>query len=145
MNEVQETKEERTGLFSKIPSVLSKNRMLLSIIAFLYLFPLVTRAEFSPERDLLNVVTQIMIFGLLAMSFDLQLGRAGLLNFGHVALFGVGAYFAAFMLPFGEANILPFPVTIIIAMLIGAGLGFMTCACFVINKNKNNEEDEDEG
>lgn len=111
-----------------MPTIVSNNRMLLSVIAVLYLFPLVTRAQLSPERDLLNVFTQIMIFGLLAMSFDLQLGRAGLLNFGHVALFGVGTYFTAFTLNntvFTELNVIPYPVTLIIAMLIGAFLGFI--------------------
>jgi ABC-type branched-subunit amino acid transport system permease subunit len=115
-------------LATRISSILSKNRMFLAVVAVLYLLPLVTGAEFSPERDLLNIITQIMIFGLLAMSFDLQLGRAGLLNFGQVALFGVGAYFTAFTLNntvFPGLNAMPFPVTIILSMLVGAGLGFI--------------------
>ncbi|TFG27149.1 branched-chain amino acid ABC transporter permease [Candidatus Thorarchaeota archaeon] len=120
--------DKQKGFLARFTSVLSNNRMFISVITILYLFPLITRAELSPERDLLNVITQIMIFGLLAMSFDLQLGRAGLLNFGHVALFGVGAYFIAFTLNnaiFPELNILPFPLTLVIAMLIGAFLGFI--------------------
>jgi len=73
-----------------------------------------------------------MIFSLLAMSFDLQLGRSALLNFGHVALFGVGAYFMAYTLdadflppPYNFIAAIPYPFTIIIAMLIGAGLGLI--------------------
>jgi ABC-type branched-subunit amino acid transport system permease subunit len=128
MSNENNKKERVKGFVSGIPSKLSKNRMLLSIIAFLYLLPLVTGAEPSPERDLINVITQIMIFGLLAMSFDLQLGRAGLLNFGQVALFGVGAYFAAFTLNnniFPELNVIPFLVTLILAMLLGAAVGLV--------------------
>jgi ABC-type branched-subunit amino acid transport system permease subunit len=73
-----------------------------------------------------------MIFGLLAMSFDLQLGRASLLNFGHVALFGVGAYFMAYTLdadflpaPFNLIAAIPFPLTLVVAMMLGGGLGLI--------------------
>jgi ABC-type branched-subunit amino acid transport system permease subunit len=115
-----------------IPSILSKNRTVIAVLAFLYLIPLGTTASFSPVRSLLFIITQIMIFGLLAMSFDLQLGRASLLNFGHVALFGVGAYFMAFTLdagllppPFNLIATIPYPLTIVVAMLIGGGLGLI--------------------
>ena len=104
--------------------ILSKNRTIIAILAFLYMIPLVTTASFSPIRTLLYLSTQIMIFGLLAMSFDLQLGRSSLLNFGHVALFGVGAYFMAFTLdagflppPYNAIAAIPYPLTIILAML----------------------------
>jgi len=115
-----------------LPSVLSKNRMLVAIFAFFYLLPLGTAVGTSPLRAMLYIMTQIMIFGLLAMSFDLQLGRAGLLNFGHVALFGVGAYFMAFTLdasvlppPLNLIASIPYPLTILLAMMVGAGLGFV--------------------
>jgi ABC-type branched-subunit amino acid transport system permease subunit len=115
-----------------IPSVLSSNRALLAVIAFLYLLPLGTSAGTSPIRTLIYIITRIMILGLLAMSFDLQLGRAALLNFGHVALFGVSAYFIAFTLdpdilppPFNLIAAIPYPLTIILAMMIGAGLGLI--------------------
>ncbi|TFG34636.1 branched-chain amino acid ABC transporter permease [Candidatus Thorarchaeota archaeon] len=131
-NENRETIDEKPHslrlTIKNIPAAISNNRMLLSFIVFLYLLPLVTGARLSPERALINIITQIMIFGLLAMSFDLQLGRAGLLNFGHVALFGVGAFFVAFTLNtnvFPELNIIPYPIALIIAMSIGAILGFI--------------------
>ncbi|MHA1949955.1 MAG: branched-chain amino acid ABC transporter permease [Candidatus Thorarchaeota archaeon] len=115
-----------------IPSMLSKNRTVLAIIAILYLIPLGTTSSFSPIRSLLFLITQIMIFGLLAMSFDLQLGRASLLNFGHVALFGVGAYFMAYTLdanflpaPFNLIATIPYPLTLVVAMLLGGGLGLI--------------------
>ncbi|TFG07751.1 branched-chain amino acid ABC transporter permease [Candidatus Thorarchaeota archaeon] len=120
------------GGIKSIPSVLSSNRTLVAVLAFLFLLPLGTAAGTSPVRALIFLFTQIMIFGLLAMSFDLQLGRASILNFGHVALFGVGAYFMAFSLdadllppPFNLVAAIPFPFTIVFAMLIGALLGFI--------------------
>jgi ABC-type branched-subunit amino acid transport system permease subunit len=128
MSNVTDTTETTRGFISSIPSLLSKNRMLISIIAFFYMLPLLTGAALSPTRDLINVITQIMIFGLLAMSFDLQLGRAGLLNFGQVALFGVGAYFTAFTLNntiFPELNAIPFLVTLILSMILGGIVGLI--------------------
>ncbi|MFW9786145.1 MAG: branched-chain amino acid ABC transporter permease [Candidatus Thorarchaeota archaeon] len=116
----------------RTPSILSKNRTVLAILAFMYLIPLGTGAALGPVRNLLKVVTLIMIFALLAMSFDLQLGRSALLNFGHVALFGVGAYFVTYTLdenflpsPYNAVAAIPYPLAILIAMLIGAGLGLI--------------------
>ena len=40
-------------------------------------------------------VTEILIWGLLAMSSDFLIGYAGLVSFGHSALFGLGIYGAA--------------------------------------------------
>ncbi|MFW9804382.1 MAG: branched-chain amino acid ABC transporter permease [Candidatus Thorarchaeota archaeon] len=119
-------------VIASIPTILSNNRIPVSIVAFLYMLPLVTTAETSPVRALLNLITQIMIFGLLAASFDLQLGRAALLNFGHVALFGVGAYVMAFSLdasilppPLNAIAIIPYPLSIVLAIMIGGGLGLI--------------------
>ncbi|MFX1580162.1 MAG: hypothetical protein ACFFBJ_10975, partial [Promethearchaeota archaeon] len=114
------------------PSILSRNRTLIAVLAFLYLLPLATSASTSPIRSLIYLMTRMMILGLLAMSFDLQLGRTGLLNFGHVALFGVSAYFMAYTLdasylapPYNAVALIPYPITIIFAMMIGAGLGLI--------------------
>jgi ABC-type branched-subunit amino acid transport system permease subunit len=132
MHSESETEGGLEGIMHSLPSILSENRMLVAIIAFLYLLPLGTSAETSPVRALLFLMTQIMIFGLLAMSFDLQLGRAALLNFGQVALFGVGAYFMAFTLnasilppPLNLIAVIPYPFTIILAMIVGASIGLI--------------------
>ncbi len=115
--------EEKTGnilidTILELPSMISKNKMFVAILAFLFLIPLGTSTSTGPVRYLLFLLTQIMIFGLLAMSFDLQLGRAGLLNFGHVALFGVGAYVMAYTVDF-------YPLSIGLGILAGAGVGFI--------------------
>jgi branched-chain amino acid transport system permease protein len=41
-----------------------------------------------------NLVIEVMIFAIFAMSLDLLLGYTGLISFGHAAFFGVGAYAA---------------------------------------------------
>lgn len=39
-----------------------------------------------------TLLTQVLLYGLLALGFNLVYGYAGLLSFGHAAFFGLGAY-----------------------------------------------------
>jgi len=43
---------------------------------------------------LLSLLTEVLIYGIFAMSLDLLLGYTGLVSFGHAAFFGTGAYVA---------------------------------------------------
>ncbi len=40
-------------------------------------------------------LTEILIWGLLAMSSDMLIGYTGMISFGHSAFFGLGMYGAA--------------------------------------------------
>ncbi|MGD9397284.1 MAG: branched-chain amino acid ABC transporter permease [Candidatus Thorarchaeota archaeon] len=132
MNKERNVNNSLKSAILSIPSLLSNNRTVIAVLAFLFLLPLGTAASTSPLRALISLITQIMIFSLLAMSFDLQLGRSALLNFGHVALFGVGAYFMAYTLdadffppPFNLIAAVPYPFTLVLAMMVGGGLGLI--------------------
>lgn len=57
------------------------------VILVLALMPAIVRDSYG--RHLLIMV---FIYGLLAASWDLTLGYAGIFNFGHLALFGIGLY-----------------------------------------------------
>ncbi len=57
---------------------------ILSFFAFFLIFPFV-----MPYRAL---ATQVLIYGLYALGFNLLYGYTGLLSFGHAAYFGLGAY-----------------------------------------------------
>jgi branched-chain amino acid transport system permease protein len=57
---------------------------ILAILAVLIIFPFI-----SPYKAL---ATQIIIFGLLALGYNILYGYTGLLSFGHAAFFGLGAY-----------------------------------------------------
>lgn len=59
--------------------------------ALLALLPLVV-AEFW-----LHVATEILIFGLFALSFNIIYGYMGQITFGHAAFFGIGAYTTAIL------------------------------------------------
>jgi branched-chain amino acid transport system permease protein len=83
-----------------------KDRFVIIVIIFLiFVF-------FSPYTEL---ATAILIFGILAVSFNLMLGYAGLLSFCHAALFAIGAYTMGILL-------IHFKVNIFLGMLAGSML-----------------------
>ena len=57
---------------------------MLAFWLFFAVFPFIV-----PNR---TMATQVLIFGLLAMGFNLLYGYTGLLSFGHAAYYGLGAY-----------------------------------------------------
>jgi branched-chain amino acid transport system permease protein len=72
-------------------------------------------------------VTEILIWGLLAMSLDILIGYTGMVSFGHSAFFGLGMYGAA------AALITVRPPSLWLALLYGlvaAGLVAMFVAYF---------------
>jgi len=52
------------------------------------------------EGYITNLLIIIGIFTLLSVSFNLAIGYTGLLNLGHIAFFGVGAYTSALLTKF---------------------------------------------
>ena len=72
-------------------------------------------------RHQLSLLTDLLIFGLFALSLDLILGYTGMVSFGHAAYFGLGAYGSALtLIHFGQ----PIPV----ALLAGAALAGLVAA-----------------
>lgn len=61
------------------------------------------------------LATDILIFSLLALGFNLLLGFAGILSFGQGAFFGIGAYAAGYVLLHSNMNIW---IVLIIAMVL---------------------------
>jgi branched-chain amino acid transport system permease protein len=66
----------------------------------------------------IHLATEILIYTLFAVSFNLLFGYGGLLPFGHVALFGVGAYMVAVILKHFPGMYLL--LTLLMAALSGA-------------------------
>ena len=72
----------------------------------------------------LRILTLALIYAVVAASWDLLIGYAGQLSFGHAALFGVGAYGGA--LTSGELGLSPWlglPVGGLCATIIGLVFG----------------------
>lgn len=68
------------------------------------------------DAYLLAVGTVVLIYALLAIGLNLQYGETGLINFGHVAFFALGAYASALLALRGW----PLPVTFAVAAVVAA-------------------------
>jgi len=77
------------------------------VMALLIVAPLVLPAYWS------RFVTEILIWGLLAMSSDVLIGYTGMVSFGHSAFFGLGMYGAA------AALLMVAPPNLVLALAFG--------------------------
>lgn len=84
-------------------------------------FWLALAASFFLLPDKLTLMSQIMIFGLFAVSLDMALGYAGILTVGHAAFFGAGAYAAGLLAKHGWGE--PFS-GLLLALLVCFALGY---------------------
>ncbi|HEY0400531.1 MAG TPA: branched-chain amino acid ABC transporter permease [Blastococcus sp.] len=71
----------------------------------------------------LYVATIAAVYALFALSLNLQAGVTGLLNFGHVAFFGVGAYSSGIVALHGGHWLLGVLVGVVVSSLLGAVIG----------------------
>ena len=74
---------------------MSTRRVLVYWTGFSVILALLIVAPLVLPEFWRRFVTEILIWGLLAMSSDILIGYAGLVSFGHSALFGLGIYGAA--------------------------------------------------
>jgi branched-chain amino acid transport system permease protein len=88
------------------------------VMALLFIAPLVLPVFWA------KFLTEILIWGLLAMSSDLLIGYTGMISFGHSAFFGLGMYGAA------GALLHTSPPNLWLAILAGLG-GAAGAALFV--------------
>ncbi|WP_432357586.1 branched-chain amino acid ABC transporter permease [Sporosarcina sp. UB5] len=96
------------------------NNLFLGVIVLvLAVFPFV-----SDSRTWTILLTQIFIFSILAMSYDILLGYTGIVSFGHAMFFGMGAYMTAVMLKRIEPSIGVFILSIVCGMLLAGLVSF---------------------
>lgn len=104
------------GRFGPLIEVATRFRVPLAI-TFLVVLPWLT-----PYAAL---AVNILIFGLFAMGFNLIYGYAGMLSFGHAALFGLGAYGCGIPIAkFGVPWFLALPFGVIVAGIASAVIGW---------------------
>ena len=70
---------------------LPRNRGLALLLALIVLALALTPFLFPGTRAM-NVAAKVMVFIVLAASFDLLLGYTGIVSFAHTMFFGIGAY-----------------------------------------------------
>jgi len=75
----------------------------------------------------MDLVTHMFIFALFALSLDFVFGYAGLLSFGHAAMFGAGGYAAALLIQEVTASaLLVLPAAVIVGALVAALIGWLS-------------------
>lgn len=96
------------------------NVIYIIIAAFLLLLPFIYES-----RNMLILLTQIFVFAILAMSYDLLLGFTGIVSFGHAMFFGIGAYSIGIFMKRFEPTMLHFIYAVLATILITAIVSFI--------------------
>ena len=96
---------------------------LLVLATALFVLPLFTGALGLP----ISIASEIALFALVGLGFNLLLGYTGLLSFGHGAFFGLAAYAAAlFQIHLAPGSfVLPIAFAVAFAALTGLVIGFL--------------------
>lgn len=99
---------------------------------FLLLLPLAAIVllaiiPFISEPFIVKTLTEVLIFGIFAMSLDLLIGYTGLVSFGHAAFFGIGAYAAGYFALNLSPNIfVNVPLALVIVAAFALVIGFFS-------------------
>lgn len=91
---------------------------LVVLLAFPFLFYDWTKGRHS--GFVLTVMSEIGVMAIFALSYNMLLGQAGLLSFGHAVLFGLGAYCAAHTVNLVKAGTIWLPTELV---PLAGGLG----------------------
>ena len=90
----------------------------ISFIVFFAVFPFLVPYQ--------SLATQVLIFGLFALGFNLLYGYTGLLSFGHAAYYGLGAYGTGIALAKLKVSLWPaLGIGLLTAVVGGALIGFL--------------------
>ena len=99
----------------------SKQRVTAAMIFFLLLVLPLFLSSF-----LLTLLTQALIYAILAMSLDIILGYTGLASLGHAAYFGLGAYGVGILSTrYGASFWITLPVGVVLAVTVAAIFGLV--------------------
>jgi branched-chain amino acid transport system permease protein len=103
---------------------MTRRPTLLFWAGFCLVLALLIVAPFALPEFWRRFLTEILIWGLLAMSSDILIGYTGMVSFGHSAFFGLGMYGAA------AALLMTRPPSLLLAFLYGL-LAAAVVAAFV--------------
>ena len=96
------------------------NFVFILICAAFMLFPFIYE-----DRNLLIIFTQIFIFAVFAMSYDVLLGFTGIISFGHAMYFGIGAYSTSIILKRFEPDLSYVFLSLLIGIVLAAVISYL--------------------
>ena len=108
-------------------------RYILSLIFLIISFTYISITNgVGSARIILNLLTFGGIYGLAAIGINIHFGWTGLLNFGHAAFMGIGAYTTILLIPHALGregvvveNGLPLSIAVLLGMVAAALLGLL--------------------
>ncbi|WP_077216077.1 branched-chain amino acid ABC transporter permease [Bacillus kwashiorkori] len=115
----------KLGVFQRTQTVLGKKTDVENYIVLLFALVLVIFPFVNDTRSLLILLTQIFIFAIFAMSYDILLGYTGIVSFGHAMFFGIGAYSTGIIMQKFSPTFLWLIVSIIVGIIISAIVSFI--------------------
>lgn len=100
------------------------------LIPAVFLLVLLVLPLIIPSLSTINLLTQIFIMGIFAMSYDILLGYTGIVSFGHALFFGTGAYMTGIILSHTGSK-LPYLLlavvgTILLVIIISLIIGYLS-------------------
>jgi branched-chain amino acid transport system permease protein len=107
---------------------MNRRHIIIYWAAFAVVLALLTVAPLVLPEFWRRFLTEILIWGLIAMSSDILIGYTGMVSFGHSAFFGLGMYgAAAALLLFGPPNLwLALGCGLIAAALVAAFVAYFS-------------------
>lgn len=106
--------------------ILSSQGRLTILIVSALLVALAPVVE-TVEPFWLDLLIRMLIFALLALSLDFIFGYAGLLSFGHAAMFGAGGYAAALVIrEVTTSALVVLPLAALVGFLVAAVIGWFS-------------------
>ena len=102
------------------PSNRTGTYIFLLICCILFIFPFIYE-----DRNLLIIFTQIFIFAIFAMSYDVLLGFTGIISFGHAMFFGIGAYSMSIFMKRFEPDLLYVFIALFVGIVLSAIVSYI--------------------
>jgi branched-chain amino acid transport system permease protein len=100
--------------------IYNKYPLWIIILAALFLLLLPFMTSFQA------LASQMLIFGIIAIGYDIVFGYTGLLSFGHAAFFGLGAYGTGLsLIHLSVPALLAILIGIIISLLVAFPIGYL--------------------
>jgi len=95
-------------------------------LVWLYAWFLVVPLLMTAVKSTVSLGTEIVVFTLLAIAYNLLMGYTGLVSFGHSAFFGLGGYAAGLVqIHLVKGMVVPLLAGVAVATLAGAVIGFL--------------------